>query len=87
MNVNIEIFSRFYQNDFLDLCGLRFRRQPSPNPIFNSNPYSNPNPKAQYRFRTDEMTSFFEKVYRYPSFFYVNAVRRCSILTFWFSPN
>jgi len=44
---------------------------PNFNPIPNLNP--NPsfipilNPKAQQCFRTDEMTSFFEKVYRYPT--------------------
>jgi len=32
-------------------------------PNFNSNP--NSNPKAKCCFRTDEMTSFFEQVYRY----------------------
>jgi len=31
-------------------------------PNFNSNPISNPNPKAQLCFRTDEMTSFFDQV-------------------------
>jgi len=30
-------------------------------------PNLNSNPKAQLCFRTDEMTSFFEKVYRYLS--------------------
>jgi len=32
---------------------------PNTNPKPNSNP--NPNPKAQLCFRTDEMTSFFDK--------------------------
>jgi len=34
-----------------------------PNP--NRNPNFNPNPKAQLCFRTDEITSFFDQVYRY----------------------
>jgi len=34
------------------------------NPSFYPN--SNPNPKAQLCFRTDEMRSFFDQVYRYP---------------------
>jgi len=41
-----------------------------PNPNSNSNPNinpnSNPNPNAQLCFRTDEVTSFFDQVYRYP---------------------
>jgi len=42
-----------------------------PNPNSNCNPNTNPtsnpnpNPKAQLCFRTDEMTSFFDQVYRY----------------------
>jgi len=34
----------------------------------NPSSYSNPNtnPKAQLRFWTDEMTSFFDQVYRLP---------------------
>jgi len=31
----------------------------------NPSSYPNPNPKAQLRFRTEEMTSFFDQVYRY----------------------
>jgi len=30
-------------------------------------PNSNPNPKAQLSFRTDEVTSFFDQVYWYHS--------------------
>jgi len=30
--------------------------------LISTSPY--PNPKAQYYFRTDEMTSFFEQMYR-----------------------
>jgi len=36
----------------------------SSNPNYNSNF----NPKAQSCFRTDEMTSFFEQVYRYQNY-------------------
>jgi len=36
---------------------------PNTNPNPNSNP--NPNPEAQLCFWTDEMTSFFDQVYRY----------------------
>jgi len=42
-----------------------------PNPNLNSNsnsnpnPNPNPNPKVQLCFRTDEMSSFFDQVYRY----------------------
>jgi len=36
----------------------------NPNTNPNSNPNPNPNPKAQLCFRTDEMTSFFDQVYR-----------------------
>jgi len=32
----------------------------------SANPSSNPNPEAQKCFSTDEMTSFFEVVYKYP---------------------
>jgi len=41
---------------------------PNTNSKPNSNPNSNSNPnlKAQLCFRTDEMTSFFDQVYRYP---------------------
>jgi len=39
---------------------------PNTNPNSNFNP--NSNPKAQLRFRTDEMTSFFDQVYRYRLF-------------------
>jgi len=40
---------------------------PNSNSNRNTNPNrnSNPNPKAQLCFRTDEMTSFFDQVYRY----------------------
>jgi len=40
---------------------------PNPKSISNSNTNPNPNsnPKAQLRFRTEEMTSFFDQVYRY----------------------
>jgi len=40
---------------------------PLANPSFypNSNHNSNPNPKAQLCFQTDEMTQFFDQVYRY----------------------
>jgi len=40
---------------------------PSPSP--NPNPNSNPNLKAQLCFQTDEMTSLFDQVYRYPVLF------------------
>jgi len=33
----------------------------------NPSSYPNTNPKAQLCFRTDEMTSFFDQVYRYRS--------------------
>jgi len=32
----------------------------------SSYPNPNTNPKAQLCFRTDEMTSFFDQMYRYP---------------------
>jgi len=35
---------------------------PNPNSNLKTNPNSNLNPKAQLRFRTDEMTSFFDQV-------------------------
>jgi len=61
--------------DLLHLIENKFDRKriytnPSayPNPNSNSNPNSNPNPEAQLCFRTDEMTSFFDQVYRYPYF-------------------
>jgi len=38
---------------------------PNANSNPNTNPNSDPNPKAQLCFRTDEMTSFFDQVYRY----------------------
>jgi len=41
---------------------IRIYANPSSNPNPNSNPNINPNSKAQYCFRTDEMTSFFEQV-------------------------
>jgi len=37
----------------------------NPNTNPNSNPNLNPNPKAQLCFWSDEMTSFFDQVYRY----------------------
>jgi len=37
---------------------------PNSYPNSNHNTNSNPNPKAQLCFRTDEMTSFFDQVYR-----------------------
>jgi len=40
----------------------RIYANPSSNP--NSIPNPNINPKAQYCFQTNEMTSFFEQVYR-----------------------
>jgi len=40
---------------------------PYPNPNTNPNSNPNPKPKAQLCFRTDEMTSFFDQVYRYRS--------------------
>jgi len=42
-----------------------FYANPSSNPNSIPNRNSNPNPKAQKCFRTDEMTSFFDQVYRY----------------------
>jgi len=48
-----------------------------PNPISNSNPNTNPNPnpnpnpKAQLCFWTDEMTSFFDQVYRYRMSYFI----------------
>jgi len=45
-----------------------------PNPISNPNTNSNPNPKAQLRFWIDEMTSFFDQVYRYQNFHFRSKV-------------
>jgi len=39
---------------------------PSSYPNSNSSPNTNPNLKAQLCFQTDEMTSFFDQVCRYP---------------------
>jgi len=44
----------------------RIYANPSAYPNPNSNPNTNPNPESQLCFRTDEMTSFFDQVKRYP---------------------
>jgi len=63
--------------------GKRIYANPSsyPNPKHNSNfnPNTNPNPKAQLCFRTDEMTSFFDDMYRY-----LNRVIRNWFVVEWF---
>jgi len=49
-----------------------------PNSNTNPNPNLSPNPKAQLCFRTEEMTSFFDQVYRYR--FFGNAIKRYAVL-------
>jgi len=67
---NFRIELEASQNGLLHMLENTFdQKRIYANPSFNpsSNPSSNPksNPEAQC-FRTDEMMSFFEQVYRYP---------------------
>jgi len=66
------IFFRIYALD-----RKRIYANPSSYPNLNSNPNINPNPKpkAQLCFRIDEITSFFDQVFRYLFFFFPQPIR------------
>jgi len=54
------LFSLLELTDLLHLIENTFDRK-----RIYANPSSDPNPKAQYCFRNDQMTSIFDQVYRY----------------------
>jgi len=68
LKINFLAFSiSMVKNGSTTLDRKRIYANPSsyPNPSPNTNPNPSPYPKAQLCFRTDEMTSFFDQVYRY----------------------
>jgi len=81
MNASKSRMDILYLQDLLNLienaCD-RKRIYASP----SSYPNSNPNPKAQLCFRTDEMTSFFDQVYRYRICSMIGRLVCCSIIGF-----